>query len=321
MKIPQEIRSAYEQEKVRYIRLRDEVRGFLGPKVEEFGWFYRGRVKDLESFALKVETGRVEEPSNMEDFFGCTIVVPNAAKILAAEQLVLEWYNFAYRRPRFDDTTHKASHSFEFDDLRLYVRQREIFSGRNEDLKDLLFEVQIKTFLQHAWSVATHDLIYKGDVVSWPLERIAYQVKAMLEHAEFTIAEAQSFSESATLNKADRRTTDLRLIMDVVKEIWGEEQLPKDVRRLCENIYGLLRCVDLDASHFRDIVCAEQTRLALIPLNLSPYYFTLQALLHSTTIDFESKFKRGHVKTRIPLCSDLDIPDNFDAKHERILHF
>ena len=53
----------------------------------------------------------------------------------------------------------------------------------------MIFEVQIKTILQHAWSIATHDLIYKTDTVSWPKERIAFQVKAMLEHAEIAIAE------------------------------------------------------------------------------------------------------------------------------------
>ena len=61
--------------------------------------------------------------------------------------------------------------------------------------------MQVKTFLQHAWGIATHDLIYKTDDVSWSRQRIAYQIKAMLEHAEMSIQEAGRLAEAVALSK------------------------------------------------------------------------------------------------------------------------
>jgi hypothetical protein len=47
----------------------------LKPLVEQKGWFFTWRLKELESFALKIETGRVSNPVALEDFFACTIVL------------------------------------------------------------------------------------------------------------------------------------------------------------------------------------------------------------------------------------------------------
>jgi ppGpp synthetase/RelA/SpoT-type nucleotidyltranferase len=205
MKIIKQLRDLYQASSIKYERLAVEVRETLKPRVEVAGWFFLSRLKDLESFALKVETGRVPDPNQMEDFYACTIVVPTILQIDDAEQLVRSLYDFHERRPAADTTTSKASSSFAFDDLRLYVNRRSLGSGKDPELDGLIFEVQVKTILQHAWSTATHDLIYKTDTVSWPRERIAYQVKAMLEHAEVAIAEANRISEH---ERSQRKTTE-----------------------------------------------------------------------------------------------------------------
>src|SRR5207247_360952 len=113
----------------------------------------------------------------------------NSTEIDQAEALIRENFTVNERRPRQRDRTHKAPHAFPFDDLRLYVRVPNTPASPPTDLVGILFEVQIKTFLQHAWSIATHDLLYKADDANWNKERIAYQIKAMLEHAEISIQE------------------------------------------------------------------------------------------------------------------------------------
>jgi hypothetical protein len=91
---------------------------------------YVGRVKELESFALKIETGRVPDPARMEDFFACTIVVPTLSQIEEAERLVSSLFDGVGRRPPNDAETRKTASDFAFDDLRLYVARRSSVSGR-----------------------------------------------------------------------------------------------------------------------------------------------------------------------------------------------
>jgi ppGpp synthetase/RelA/SpoT-type nucleotidyltranferase len=319
MKIIKQLRDLYQASSIKYERLAVEVRETLKPRVEVASWFFLSRLKDLESFALKVETGRVPDPHSMEDFYACTIVVPTILQIDDAEQLVRSLYDFHERRPAADTTTRKASSSFAFDDLRLYVNRRPLASGKDAELDGLIFEVQVKTILQHAWSTATHDLIYKTDTVSWPRERIAYQVKAMLEHAEVAIAEANRISDARAVAKKDDRTDNILRIIEQVESFWPEDRLPENVKRLAETIFELLRACDLSAYDLDPLLKAEKRRVGLVPTDLSPYSFVVQAMAQSHNIDFRHKFNRNHIRSRIVIHSGMDLPKWMDDAHSRIV--
>lgn len=320
MKIAHPVRVAFENSAEVYSRLQQEVLAILKPQVEEQGWFFSHRTKSMESFAQKVETGRVPDPRRMEDYFACTIVVPTATQLAAAEALVLALFDMSTRRPACESVTHKRSSSFEFDDLRLYVQRRPSDTGKNEDLSGLIFEVQVKTMLQYAWSVATHDLVYKAKSVSWALERIAFQVKAMLESAEVTIAEAVAMAETPSLAKADPRTQELTEIIDQIEAFWPEDRLPDDLKRLAENIAGLLHACDVGHSDLPRIWEDEKARLGILPVDLSPYAFTVQALSQNGELGFVAKFRRDNVRTRIAIHSDMDIPPELQEEHVRVVH-
>src|SRR5208337_1144238 len=166
MKIPQSIRLLYSELLEKNIILKDKVDEKIKSSKDE-RWHYESRLKIMESFALKIETGRIHSPKELEDFFACTIVVENKSAIQKAEDIILNNFVLKERRPRSENSTHKKSDSFPFDDLRLYVKWKDDPALRPTGVDGMLFEVQIKTFLQHAWSIATHDLIYKSDSVSW----------------------------------------------------------------------------------------------------------------------------------------------------------
>jgi ppGpp synthetase/RelA/SpoT-type nucleotidyltranferase len=166
MKIPASVRALYEDQKGTNERLRKTVdERMRGIKKER--WHYESRVKELASFALKVESGRFKSPRSLEDFFACTLVVANAREIDEAEQLMRDSFAVERRKPELAGRTHKAANQFPFDDLRLYVSLPVGPAVPPSDLNGVVFEVQIKTFLQHAWSIATHELVYKTDDVNW----------------------------------------------------------------------------------------------------------------------------------------------------------
>lgn len=320
MKVLKCIRDIYDERRPLYDRLEQDVRDVLKSKGEAKNWFFLSRVKELKSFALKIETGRVSEPKDLEDFVACTIVVPTTTEISRATEMVLDSYDLKERRPRCDKHTTKSSAEFRFDDLRLYVAQRASNSGKNRDLVGMVFEVQIKTILQHAWSIATHDLIYKSNTVSWARERIAYQVKAMLEHAEVAIGEANRLARAPAVAKTDRQTATILKLINIVTDIWSQGRLPDDIRRLANNISDVLRSCDVGPESFAGIINAERRRLGTLPIDLSPYAFTIQALAQNEGTQFEQKFNRREVRQKIVIHEGMELPPWMLEKHPRIIN-
>lgn len=320
MKIAKGIRDTYNAVKDSYERLSGEVCNKLEPAITGKGWFFISRLKEQESFALKIETGRVDDPCRLEDFFACTIVVPTIAQVSDAEQLLEGMYEVQTRRPQQDETTHKKASDFVFDDLRLYLRRGASETGRNDDLEGLVFEVQIKTILQHAWGIASHDLIYKTDNVSWPKERIAFQVKAMLEHAEIAIAEAEKLADSPAISKKDRDTASTLEIIHVLRGFWAADRLPRDIKRLAESVRGVLKACDIQADQLNLFLQAEKARIGFLPTNLSPYAFLVQALAHSGDLNFRAKITSGrNRRTKILVHDDMDVPDWMKKPNDKII--
>jgi hypothetical protein len=320
MKIAKPIRDAFEDGEELYKKLRQEVRDVLKRRVEDAGWFYVDRLKGLESFALKVETGRFPNYARIEDFFACTVIIPTFRQAEEAVNLVGGAFEVVERRPKQDGETHKSASDFTFDDLRLYVKRRPVVGLPPSDLDGVVFEVQIKTILQYAWGIATHDLIYKTDEVSWPKERIAYQVKAMLEHAELAIAEADQLSSAPAVSKQDRRTRDKLKIIEQLRVIWRSvDMLPNDLKRLAENVAAVMGAGDVPVDQLSDILLTEKRRIGLLPTDLSPYSFVVQALANHPDLSFEAKFKRKHIRTTLIVHDGMDLPASMLAPHERVI--
>lgn len=316
MKIPGSIRALYYLQYDRNVRLKEEVDQLVRSYIQEEHprWHYESRVKGLESFALKVETGRFSDPSKLEDFFACTVVVTNSLEVEQAEQLICERFVRRERRPARRGWTHKRPDSFPFDDLRLYLTLKEDPTLPPNDLVDIVFEFQIKTYLQHAWGIATHDLVYKANDTNWGKERIAYQIKAMLEHAELSIEEATRLSESLSLRMEDNTTTKIRKIIELLQKCWDKDSLPEDTLRLARNVKELLDALDLHGGRLMQILDAEtKANGGALPLNLSPYATIVQALLRQEKERMRqllSAKNEGKFKALIP--AEIDFPSEID---------
>lgn len=309
MKIPASIRALYAEQKEPNERLQAKVDEILGPIARRNRWHYESRIKLEPSVALKVESGRVSDPKRVEDFFACTIVVRNLSEIGQAERVICDTFSLEERRPRRADRTHKNPDSFPFDDLRLYVHWKDDPALPETGLESIRFEVQIKTFLQHAWGIATHDLVYKTDDVDWSRERIAFQIKAMLEHAEISIQEAGRLAETAALAKTHRTTQDLKEIITFLRDVWAAEFLPADLRRLAENTKTLMQLADIRMDRLRQLIEVEKRRnKGELPLNVSPYGIIVQALAWGE----EDKLKAGLIDNRrrekLLVTSEMELP-------------
>lgn len=309
MKVPPSIRAHYENQLEQYQALQNRVGELIG-SLKPTHWHYEGRVKELESYALKIESGRVPNPRALEDFFACTVVVRNAAEISGAEQLVEQHFSIRERRPPDQFQTRKRAHEFSFDDLRLYVNLKTLPHLPLTGLEDLKFEIQIKTFLQHAWSIATHDLIYKSADVQWAKSRIAFQIKAMLEHAELAIEKAEDLSTADLVARTDPSTSEIRYLIEVISERWPTERMPVDVKRLAENINSALRCLKIKKDQLATILDVETaagrgTRL----LDLSPYGAVLQSIFYQNWTALEEFVRRADERSRLTIPANVEAPE------------
>jgi hypothetical protein len=271
-------------------------------------WHYESRVKGEQSFALKLETGR-DDPRMPEDLFGATLVVENYTKRKEAEEMVSELFTLVERRPANPKKTHLRPHSFDFDELRIYVKWRDEPSQKPTGLDGRVFEVQIKTFLQHAWGIATHDLIYKTDQINWGLTRVAYQVKAMLENAELSISEANRLTDSSMLDRTDGDSESVAAAATQIRSRWPPEALPKDMVRLTANLLNLIRVFQLtdSAELWTAIDQATELGRGAKTLNLSPYSAMIDALIGMKGATLFSKLKTG--KHRLFIPKEITLPD------------
>lgn len=305
MKIRPAVVALYQDNQSVYASLRSRVDELFQPRCLQAKWHYESRVKGEQSFALKIETGRVNDPGQMEDFFACTLVVRNSTEIEQAVSWVLTHCEETHRRPKNAGMAGRPS-SFEFDDLRLYVKLRPSPGlPPSEDFKRV-FEVQIRTFLFHAWSIATHDLIYKSDTIDWGRARIAFQVRAMLEQAEVAISSAERL---ATLNqRQDAETRDLQKILDLLKRIWPDDRLPADRKRLAENVLGAARALELAIDDLVTI-CDKASAASPPGLDLGPYQSIVRWLLAENERSFRRLAGRDRSRFKLVLYKDLEPPD------------
>jgi ppGpp synthetase/RelA/SpoT-type nucleotidyltranferase len=303
VKIDAAIRAAYSSQAEVAGYLRQEVDRDLRQMKRE-AWHYESRIKSLESFALKVETGRVDSIAEVEDVFAATLVVPDATQIPAAVEVVDTKYELAYRRPRNRLETAKRPESFPFDDLRLYVRYRRAETELSLVPDGLLFEVQVKTFLQHAWAVATHDVIYKSERRDWRRERVAHQIRAALEQAEMVIDAIEELSSSDVLPQSSSSVATTNQVIDILVAEFDSAALPANTRRLAETVEGLFgrvygrKVVDIPAELRRLLEAGRSASAGAHNLDWSPYRSILNYLADSEPARLKRHLRDGNRGSR-----------------------
>lgn len=312
MKIVYSVTKLYQEQSAVYKKLSEEVYRRI-TSIKSSRWHYESRIKELESYALKLETGRFTEPNKLEDFFGCMLVVENTIEIKKALTLLKPHISVKDRRPKNDKITHKNSDSFVFDDLRLYATLKPTAAREKGPINNIVFEIQIKTFLQHAWSIATHDLIYKSNEINWAKQRVAYQVKAMLENAEISIEKAHTIKKIVGLPITNEKIEYQKKVQKFLIDFWEMDMLPKDLIRLVDNIIQLLKNLDIPLEVLENDLKQEANhgRGNLI-LNLSPFLSILQTIINLQTDKIKSYLKKDK-KNKILIPNEIDVSKILDC--------
>lgn len=271
---------------------------------EHQGYALTSRIKTIESLAEKIETGRLKKWSDLDDLFGCTVIIPT----LLQEQEVREFCQdtFDVIRTIKRGQSKKAPDTFRFDSTRIYARLKK---PEGESLDNLLsihnitFEIQIKSAFEHAWAVSTHALVYKSSEIDWKRLRLAAQIKATVEQLDMLILafdQASSIIDESDYPEIKHK----RQLAKLTNELFAqnkipEELKPKDMTRFCNNLYSILVSVNKEnkvqeiVKSIKETICA--TPIEKIPRSISLLQYFLAILVENNKIDFPVKKYCYHI--------------------------
>lgn len=284
----------------------------------EGGYAYASRRKDHQSAAEKLETGRVARLDEFDDLIGYSIIVPT----LQHEDTVLERLEkmFICRDLRKRGKTNKRPDVFRFDATRFIGRLR-ITEAEDSRLGALSFEIQIRTAFEHAWSVATHGPAYKSQQVSWKLERLAAQMKALVEQLD-ALAVAYHQSAEILVSHPDVKTDCEARAFDGYSEFAAGRMFPDEVQPekpglFAKNVVALAEAANWGkriplVERIDTILSAvrEELRtvgLAGFPVSLSLFQFTIGVLVQRKII--RPDFHDERYYPPIPAALELLYPE------------
>ncbi len=236
-----QIKFNYNEEYVKFVGkiVEDTIKNFC----ENNGFAFIYRFKQIESLAEKLESGRFENWSDIEDLFACAIIIPNlnyeADVIKFLRKTFLE-VNIKQRGSQLKDPK-----VFRFESTRFIGKLRP----REGDIQDpriynLTFEIQIRTAFEHAWAVTAHPLIYKNNTIDWRRLRLASQLKAAAEQMDMLAISFDQASEYITKCEWPEVLSKKEIIKQFnsffEEGLIKKEFVPKDWTRFSDNIYKLI---------------------------------------------------------------------------------
>jgi ppGpp synthetase/RelA/SpoT-type nucleotidyltranferase len=224
-------------------QVRTSVRSFCADN----GFVFDDRQKSLDSLAEKIETGRLRSWSEIEDLYACTIAVP-----LPSDEAIAVTFlqaTFAEVRIKRRLAAKKAPDVFRFDSTRFIGRLRlPDGDARCPATTNVLFEAQVKTLFEMAWSRTTHALVYKSSTIDWRSLRLVATLKASVEQMDLLLS---GFEQTATLVEEapwveiDRKKELQVFFREIANAgLLPSEVWPKDMSRFISNCYELLSLLE-----------------------------------------------------------------------------
>lgn len=284
---------------------------FFKERLLNNSYIYESRIKSLESFALKMETGR----NPLEDFFACRFIVIKKDDIEKIKNdLLKNNIEILESRPSTIKETSKSPDKFSFDELRLYAKFNQPVNIPFREYLNSIFEIQIMTLYSFVWVQTTHDLIYKGSEVSWGKARIAYQIKALLEQAQYAIDTIEKTDEEY-FPKNESYENQKNLIQ-YIKTIWEEALLPSDLNRLSNNILNLIKNLNSNFEEMQTILNNQiRDDNGFVPRNITPYQYILKSYFKHKPKSLSNLRTTRHKNSfYIALIEDLDIDEDIVKK-------
>jgi ppGpp synthetase/RelA/SpoT-type nucleotidyltranferase len=293
---------------------------------EQNGYAFASRIKTCDSLAEKIETGRFQNWSDLDDLFACTIVIPT----LSQEDKVSDFCksSFSVKKMTKRGQAKKAPDVFCFDSTRISAQLRKpdgLEIVEQPSIYDIIFEIQIKTAFEHTWSVSTHDLVYKGPDIDWKRQRLAAQIKASVEQLDTLILAFDHTLQHISENEWTE-TKEKKKISSMMQAFFHNNKIPsecrpKDLSRFCNNLYILLQEPKKETKVTAALKIIEtevsKTPNEMFPRSISLLQFFLAILVKNDVINLPNSKYCCHISDELlqiyPHMHDVIFKFNYDG--------
>lgn len=180
----------YENNRKKYLKLTAELEVILRESLNENDIIFHSiesRVKTIKSFKDKAARSKYNNPvEDITDLSGIRIITLFEKEIHQISDIIKEIFEIDYQKSEdkadlldADKMGYKSIHYIAS------LNTKKIAGTELEVFKDIKFEIQIRSILQHAWAEIEHDRNYKfkGELPKH-LQRRFYALAGMLEIAD-----------------------------------------------------------------------------------------------------------------------------------------
>ena len=305
MIVPSTIRRSYAATLPTMRQVQEHVESAVRSFCNDNAYPFTGRLKSLNSVAEKIESGRYQAWTDLDDLYACSIVIPT----LDHEEQTLVHLRTAFQQIelRQRGTTKKDPAIFRFEATRFIGRLRAAPGLPDEAMHRLPFEIQIRSAFEHAWSAATHSLVYKSHDVSWRWQRVAAQLKAMVEQLDALVVGFEQ-STQTVVGHDWPPVTHQRKIIERMKTLLDDGVIPEELvpdrwGRFAQNLYSMLvaagavkrNSVESDLNELDSAI----RRLHHVPRSISLMQLALGLLVR------DGQVEPSGLKFSAPLTSEL----------------
>ncbi len=219
------LEQAFAERRSYFIALFNEVKGALDKFCSDHNFLLSGRVKTIDSLRNKIESGRFPDIDSIDDVVAFSVIIDTSDQVKMVRDYLRKSFNICVIRA---GGTIRDERLFDFDCPRIYCKIKDP-SGSKGEISPLLFEVQIRTILQHAWAKITHGHVYKPGVFDYRASRLASETMAQIEAIDRTFSD---FDEnSRKVKKIARKGMSGRLgIVRAIDQLVKENIIPEDLR-------------------------------------------------------------------------------------------
>src|SRR6185503_6682521 len=185
----QEIADAWQTDEPKFKELGFLIYSYLKNNITEFEILpeISFRTKDLLSIIKKIKKKQREKEYNyfsLNDKLGLRVIClfqedMNKVDSFIKNNFLVVKAEYKQNELNYDKLDYISNH---YD---LSIKDSLLYFSKHKKYKDLVFELQVRTLNQHAWSNAAHSLVYKQEAdISPVLKRKIYRLLSLYEIAD-----------------------------------------------------------------------------------------------------------------------------------------